>query len=202
MLKAIIFDVGGVLIRTHDWSGRQKWAARLGLAADEFEDFVFNGIADRQAQLGQMSSAEHWQGLARHFGLADGDIAQLRRDFFAGDLLDEGLVDYIKRLRRAGYRTGLLSNAPDNARRLLTEDYPIIDHFDGVIISAEVGVMKPAPQIYQLAAASVGVAAVEALFVDDMPANVAGARAIGMAALHFNDPALARTQLAELTGVA
>ena len=183
MLQAIIFDVGGVLIRTHDWAGRQKWAARLGLAAAEFEDFVFNGTSGRQAQLGLMTAATHWQGLARHFGL------------------DEALVDYIKRLRQAGYRTGLLSNAPDDARRLLTEDYPIIDYFDGVIISAEVGVMKPDPKIYQLAAASVGVTVEEALFVDDVMANVAGARAVGMAALHFRDPVLVQTQLAELTGV-
>lgn len=201
MLQAIIFDVGGVLIRTHDWAGRQKWAARLGLAAAEFEDFVFNGTSGRQAQLGLMTAATHWQGLARHFGLADGEIVQLRRDFFAGDVLDEALVDYIKRLRQAGYRTGLLSNAPDDARRLLTEDYPIIDYFDGVIISAEVGVMKPDPKIYQLAAASVGVTVEEALFVDDVMANVAGARAVGMAALHFRDPVLVQTQLAELTGV-
>lgn len=202
MLKAIIFDVGGVLIRTHAWGGRQKWAARVGLAADEFEDFVFNGPSGRQAQLGLMTAAAHWQGLARHFGLADGEIVELRHDFFAGDLLDEALVGYIQRLRRAGYRTGLLSNAPDDARRMLTEDYPIIDYFDDVIISAEVGLMKPASKIYQLAAERVGVAAEEALFVDDMPANIAGARAAGMAALQFSDPVLARAQLAELTGVA
>jgi HAD superfamily hydrolase (TIGR01509 family) len=85
---------------------------------------------------------------------------------------------------------------------LLSGDYPIIDNFDGIVISAEVGVMKPAPKIYRLAAESVGVEAAEALFVDDVMANVEGARAVGMEAVHFTNPELARQQLIEFTGVA
>ena len=121
--------------------------------------------------------------------------------FFSGDLLDESLVAYIKRLRQAGYRTGLLSNAPDEARQLLSKGYPIIDDFDGVVISAEVKVMKPDPEIYRLAADSVGVDVTEALFVDDVMENVEGARAVGMQALHFSDPDLVRQQLVETTGI-
>jgi epoxide hydrolase-like predicted phosphatase len=201
MLKAIIFDVGGVLIRTHNWAGREKWAARLGMDARDFEDFVFSGESGRKAQLGQISSVEHWAWLADHFGLDQTGIAELRRDFFSGDRLDESLVAYIRRLRRAGYRTGLLSNAGNEARHLLSGDYPIIDDFDGVVISAEVGVMKPDPKIYRLAAENVGVDVTEALFVDDVMENVEGARAVGMQAVHFTDPELARQQLSELTGV-
>lgn len=202
MLKAIIFDVGGVLIRTHSWAGREKWAAKLGLAPQEFENFVFNSESGRQAQLGQMSSEAHWRGLGRHFGLDEAGITELRRDFFSGDALDESLVAYIQQLRQAGYRTGLLSNASDEARRLLTEVYPIIDYFDGVIISAEVGLMKPDPQIYQLAAQSLGVKVEQALFVDDFWKNIEGAWSVGMQALHFDNPANVQKQLAKLTGVA
>ena len=202
MFKAIIFDIGGVLIRTHSWAGREKWAARLGMDARDFEDFVFSGESGRQAQLGHISSAERWDQLGKHFGLDGTGIAELRHDFFSGDLLDETLVAYIKRLRQAGFRTGLLSNAPDEARQLLIRDYPIIDHFDGVVISAEVGVMKPDPKIYRLAAESVGVDLTEALFVDDMMENVEGARAVGMEAVHFTDPELVRQQLREITEVA
>jgi len=201
MLKAVILDVGGVLIRTHSWVGREKWATKLGMDARDFEDFVFGGESGRQAQLGQITSAEHWGRLADHFGLDGSGITELRRDFFSGDLLDETLVAYIKRLRRAGYRTGLLSNAGNEARQLLSGDYPIIDEFDGVVISAEVGVMKPAPEIYRLAAESVDADVKEALFVDDVMENVEGARAVGMQALHFTDPDLVRQQLSEITAV-
>jgi epoxide hydrolase-like predicted phosphatase len=201
MLKAIIFDVGGVLIRTHSWAGREKWATRLGLDAREFENFIFSGESGRQAQLGQLTAASHWRQLANHFGLDEAGIIELRRDFFAGDRLDGTLVAYIKRLRQADYRTGLLSNAPDEARSLLTEDYPIIEYFDGVVISAEVGVMKPNSKIYHLAAESVGVEPAEALFIDDVSENVAGARSVGMQALHFTDSKVVQRQLVELTGV-
>jgi epoxide hydrolase-like predicted phosphatase len=125
----------------------------------------------------------------------------MRRDFFAGDTLNEPLVEHIKRLRLAGYRTGLLSNFTDSARRVWTEVYPFIDYFDGIVISAEVGLMKPDPKIYYLAAESVGVQVTEALFVDDFAENIEGARAVGMLALHFTDPDAAQQELAAITGV-
>lgn len=201
MLKAIIFDVGGVLIRTHNWDGRHKWAVRFGLETAEFERFVFNDESGRQAQLGQKTEKMHWQWLRDYFKLDEAGLAEMRRDFFAGDRLNEPWVEYIKRLRRAGYRTALLSNFGDNARRLWTEVYPFIEYFDGVIISAEVGLMKPDPKIYHLALESAGVKPEEALFIDDFIENIEGARAVGLSTIHFTDPDRAYQQLAALTGV-
>ncbi len=201
VLKAVIFDVGGVLIRTHSRAGREKWAAQLGLDSWEFEHLVFNGDSGRQAQLGRQTHAAHWRWLGERFGLSAGQLVQMEQDFFAGDKVNEPLLEYIKRLRQTGYRTGLLSNYTDAARRLWTEVYPFIQYFDGVVISAEVGVMKPHPRSYHLALESLGVVAAEALFVDDFAENIAGASAAGMQTLHFTDPALALRQLAEMTGV-
>jgi epoxide hydrolase-like predicted phosphatase len=201
MLKAIIFDVGGVLIRTQSRAGREKWATRFDMDSWEFENFVFNGESGRQAQLGQKTFEQHWHWLGRHFNLSKAELAEMRRDFFAGDVLNEPLVAYIKRLRQAGYRTGLLSNFADDARSLWQSKFPFIQYFDGVIISLEVGMLKPDPQIYHLAAKSVGVKPEEALFVDDFIENVEGARRAGMQAIHFSDPQVAQQQLAELTGV-
>jgi epoxide hydrolase-like predicted phosphatase len=188
IIKAVIFDVGGVLIRTQSRVGREKWAARLGMDSWEFENLVFNGESGRQAQVGQKTCTAHWQWLGEHFRLAEADLAEMRRDFFAGDFLNEPLLAQIKRLRQDGFRTGLLSNFADDARQLWTEVYPFIEYFDGVIISCEVGIMKPDPRIYRLAAESLGVRAEEALFIDDFIENVEGARRAGMRALHFTDP--------------
>ncbi len=202
MLKAVIFDVGGVLIRTHSRMGRETWAARLGMDSWDFENFVFRSESGRQAELGQKSTAAHWQWLGQHFGLNERDLAEMRHDFFAGDVLNAPLVAYIERLRKAGYRTGLLSNYTDNARRLWREVYPFIHLFDGVTISAEVGVAKPDPLIYRHAVEAVGVALNEALFIDDFSENIEGARQVGMAAIHYTDPAVAQQKLNEMTGVA
>jgi epoxide hydrolase-like predicted phosphatase len=201
MLKAVIFDVGGVLIRTQSRAGRERWASRLGLDPWEFENFVFSGESGRLAQLGQRSSAEHWQWLRTHFRLSEGDLGEMRRDFFAGDVLNEPLVAHIERLRQAGYRTGLLSNFMDEARQLWREVYPFINLFDGIVISCEIGLMKPEPQVYLLAAESVGVKPEEALFIDDFIENIEGAQRVGMQALHFQEPETLQQQLAELTGV-
>jgi HAD superfamily hydrolase (TIGR01509 family) len=201
MLKAVIFDVGGVLIRTSSRAGREKWADRLGMDAWEFETFVFSGESGRQAQLGQKTTAAHWRWPGDYFKLAETDLAELRRDFFAGDRLNEPLVAYIKRLRQAEYRTGLLSNFMDDARHVWTEVYPFIDQFDGIVISAEVGLVKPDPQIYQLAAESVGVDLTEALFIDDFSENIEAAKKLGMDTIHSTDPETAQHQLVELTGV-
>lgn len=201
MLKAVIFDVGGVLIRTHSRAGREKWATQLGLDAWEFENLVFNSESGRLAQLGGKTHLAHWRWLADYFGLTAAGVAEMEHDFFAGDKVNERLVEYIQRLRLTGYRTGLLSNYTDKARWLWTEVYPFIQYFDGVVVSAEVGVMKPDPRVYHLALESLGVAAPEALFVDDFAENIAGASAVGMQTLHFTDPVLALRQLAEMTGL-
>jgi epoxide hydrolase-like predicted phosphatase len=202
MVKAVIFDVGGVLIRTQNRLGREKWAAKLGMDSWDFENFVFRSDSGRQSELGQKSVAEHWQWLGQHFGLAESQLTEMRRDFFAGDVLNEPLVAHVRRLRRAGFPTGLLSNFGDNARRLWAETYPFITLFDGVIISSEVGIMKPDPQIYQLAADSVGTMPEDILFIDDFAENTAGASAVGMQTVHYQDPDIARQELTQLTGVA
>ena len=115
--------------------------------------------------------------------------------------MNESLVAYVQRLREAGYKTGILSNFADDARYLWREVYPFIQYFDGIIISSEVGMMKPDPQIYHLTAERLGVSLEEALFVDDFSENIRGAKKVGMQTLHFTDPEVARQKLVEITGV-
>ena len=203
MLKAVILDVGGVLIRTYSRAGREKWADKLGIADSwEFENFVFSGESGQQAQLGQKTFEAHWHWVGQHFDLSEAELDEMRRDFFVGDELNEPLVEHIKRIRKAGYKTGLLSNFADDARWVWTDKFPFIQYFDGIIISYEVGIMKPDPQIYRLALESVGVEPQEAVFVDDFAHNIEGAKRVGMQTIHFTDPILVQQQLAEMTGVA
>jgi putative hydrolase of the HAD superfamily len=200
-LKAVIFDLGDVLLRTVDDSRRTAWERRLGLAPGEVEHIVFGGENGWAVQLGQVTDAEHWRSLQDRLGLDDAGLARFREDFFAGDQLDHDLLAYIGRLRLR-YHIGLLSNASNGVRRLLTEKHGIIGCFDSVTISAEEGVMKPDPRIYRIALARAGAAPAEAIFVDDSLRNVEGARAIGMTALHYTDPPACRQRLVALTGVA
>jgi len=200
-LKAVIFDFGGVLVRTHDQSLRASWERRLGLAPGGASAIVFEGERGRAAQHGWITDADHWRWIGQQLAVDDATLAQFRADFFRYDILDLALIAYIDRLRAAGYHLGLLSNASDDARRIFTEVYPVLPHFDSVTISAEEGVMKPDPRIFRVALARAGVQPHEAVFVDDVAENVEGARAVGMSGVHFRDSVTGISELAALTGV-
>lgn len=198
-LKAVIFDSGGVLVRTRSQGLRAAWEQRLGLRPGEASELVFGGESGRAAQHGWISDTEHWAYIQERLGLDDATLAQFRREFFAQDGIDTDLLAYVDRLR-TGYRVGLLSNATTDARRFFKES-GIAGHFDAITVSGEEGVMKPDERIYRIALARLDVQPSEAIFVDDFSENIAAARALGMAGIHFADPQRARRELMILTGV-
>ncbi len=196
MIKGVIFDVGGVLIRTHDQSGRRKWEARLGLEPGGAAQLVFDSEQGRKAQLGRASLRDVWIWIGDHLGLSPGELADFERDFWAGDRLDVDLCDTIRELR-AGYRTGMLSNTWARDGRAMAENLGMADCFDVFVTSAEVGIMKPDPRIYSITLERLSLSASEAIFVDDFVQNVEAARRQGMQAIHFLDPVQLRRQLEE-----
>ena len=196
-IRAVLFDFGGVIVRTNDRTPRERLAARLGIAYDQLSSLVFDSESALQATLGKITTQEHWEALRNELGLSQDDHANLPLDFWGGDVLDQELVDYIRALR-PDYKTSLISNAWDDLRQVLEYTWKIADVFDEIIISAEVGVAKPDPRIYQIALERLAVAPQQAVFVDDFPANIAGARAVGMHALHFKNSLQARKELDRL----
>ena len=181
-IRAVIFDIGGVLLRTLDQSERQRWETRLGLPAGGAEATVLNSDMGHRAQRGEIDDEALWAWVGEHLALGD-DLSAFRRDFWSGDRVDAHLVDLIRRLR-PGYQTAVISNAGHGLRDTLSR-YGLLDLFDVVVGSAYEGLMKPHPAIYRRALALLGRAAEETLFIDDAPANVAGALAVGMNAIRF-----------------
>ncbi len=201
MLKVVIFDFGGVLVRTVSGEPRSRWEQELHLAPGQAADIVFGVETDYDCQLGQVSDAEHWQWVGRRLGLNEARLACFRREFFAADELDANLMAYIERLR-AHYHVGLLSNAADSLRRVLSEVLAITPCFDSITISAEEGVMKPDARIFELALGRAGACPQEALFVDDNLANVEAAARLGMRTIHIRDAGTTYAGLVAATGVA
>jgi putative hydrolase of the HAD superfamily len=110
--------------------------------------------------------------------------------FWSADVINQELVVLIHKLR-PNYKVGLLSNAWGDLRQVLDTRIPIGHLFDDLVISAEVGLGKPDPRIYHLAVERLGVQPNEAVFVDDVLANVEAASAIGLNAIHYqNNPQL------------
>lgn len=185
MIQAVIFDVGGVLIRTTDYSSRREWEKELGLKEWEAEEIVFGSEMGTLAQCGGISDAELWTWVGERLDLAPARLRAFRQGFWAGDVLDTTLIDFIRRLRPR-YQKAIISNATDNLRIALSEKYPIADAFDLIVCSAEEKVMKPDPSIYQLTLNRLGRRPEEAVFIDDSARNIMAARELGMHAIHFN----------------
>ncbi len=184
--QAVFWDLGGVIIRTEDRTRRAAWEARLGLPPRELDQIVFAGELGRKAAVGEAGTEDVWNWVGQRLGLDPQQREELRRDFWSGEDLDLELVEFIRRLRPT-YRTGLISNAWLEIRGQIENEWRIGDAFDGLIISAEVGLAKPDPRIYQLALEQLGVAANDSVFVDDFPENLEAAAALGMHTVHFKD---------------
>jgi epoxide hydrolase-like predicted phosphatase len=184
MIKAFIFDFGGVLVRTEDYGPRHAWDERLGLPAGSVERAVHHSDIWIQAQLGRITPRAYWHGVAELLYMRQDDVAELRRDYFSGDRLNYRLVALIRDLREKGYQTALLSNETVQLEARLRE-HGIYDLFDAILISAQMGMMKPDPTVYRVALQTLGVASHEAVFIDDSLVNVRGAQPLGIHTILF-----------------
>lgn len=182
--KAVIFDWGGVLVRTEDYASRHAWDARLGVQRGHVESVVHGIEAWRHAQRGEITVDAYWQAVGRELDLDEHALAELRASFYSGDRLNVELVELMNDLRARGVLVGLLSNnIPELASEMVERE--VHDLFDARVISAEIGVMKPDARPYELILEKLGVQPADALFVDDFAENVEAARAVGMAAVHY-----------------
>ena len=183
-IHAVIFDMGGVILRTEDQAGRRRWETRLGLKEGELSRVVFESDASARATIGQCTEAEVWKHVAAKFNLTDEQRAELQRDFWLGDHIDAELTQFVRGLRPR-YKTAILSNAWLGAREAIANKFGLRDGVDAIVISAEEGVAKPDARIYRIAAKRLAVSPADTIFVDDMPANVQAAQALGMRGVQF-----------------
>ncbi len=187
-IRAVFFDLGGVLLRTEYQAPRQLLAEQFGMDYEDIEKIVFgggpNGSAAR-ATVGQITEDEHWQAVMKMLKLPASEAKRVEAEFFGGDILDRTLIQFIRSLRPK-IKTGLISNAWSGLRDYIVRE-KFDDAFDYLIISAEVGVAKPEAEIFQIALKQLGVSPNEAVFVDDVLENVEACRKIGMNGIQFKD---------------
>jgi HAD superfamily hydrolase (TIGR01549 family) len=149
-IQAILFDYGSVLVQMVDEAPRQQLADRYGIPLARIYHLVFDTEGSVQAALGEITIQHHWRAIHEILHIPPGERDEFIRQFWAADGLNQELVDYLPTLRER-YALGLLSNANDDLRQALIERWQIDGLFDDMIISAEVGLLKPDRRIYQLA---------------------------------------------------
>ncbi len=182
----MIFDLGGVLVRTEFPEVREQLERRLGLPPGTVGHAIWGTEDWELAQLGRISYEEYWTRVGAALGFSSTEeIAQFRREYFSGDRVDQELVSLIGELR-AHYRIGLLSNAPDKLDTWLDQEWGIKDLFDAIVYSAKAGMAKPDPRMFHLILQQLDVTPSEALFIDDYSRNIEAAQALGMHAIRFS----------------
>lgn len=197
MLRAVLFDVGGVLEITPPTGWTQRWERVLGLEPGE----LWRRTEDlgRAGSVGTASEEEYARAVQARLGLSDADLER-----FLADLWEEYLGSPNTELIawfggcRPRFRTGIVSNSFVGAREREQERYGFADLTDTIVYSHEFGVGKPDPAIYLEACRRLDVRPEEAVFVDDVEVAVEGARAVGMHGVHHRDNARTLAELAAL----
>jgi len=210
-LRGIITDWGGVLT-TPILTTVQAWIEADGIDWDSYRTVMRLWVSQAYGvdagpnpihalERGECSGAEFEQILAARLLRVDGEtvVAEgLLRRMFAASVPVPGMYDTIRTLRAAGFSTALLSNSWG------CDEYPRADFpglFDTVVLSGEVGMRKPEKEIFFHAAATLGLAPAECVFIDDMEANVAAAQACGMTGVLHTETATTARALQDLLGV-
>ena len=195
--QAVIFDFGGVLVRMVDDRPRLKLAEQLGVPLSRLDDLVYFSDSAKKASKGEINVGQHWEAVGEVLGIQLEDMPGFLEQYWSADDVNWKLLGFIKSLHPS-YKVGLLSNAWDDLRQTMHERWNMDVLFDDLVISAEVGMVKPDPRIFHFALERLGVQPKEAVFIDDTLVNVETARRQGLEAIQFLDT---EQTLADLQGV-
>ena len=197
VIRAVVFDIGGVLEITPDLGVGRRWEARLGLPPGEMNERM--GDVWRGGGLGTITLDEVHQAIKDRLGLDDQQLADymacLWREYLG--TANAELIEYARRLRRR-YRTGIVSNSFVGAREREQAAYGFEDLVDEIVYSHEAGISKLDPRIYALICERLSVLPGEMVFLDDVEQCVAGARDAGIHAIHYQDNAQAIAEIEKL----
>jgi epoxide hydrolase-like predicted phosphatase len=196
---ALVVDFGGVLT-TSIWPAFAAFCEGEGLAPDTVRE-LFRGDSEAIALLRGLETGGLADGdFERRFGelLGVADHEGLITRMFAGLEPEPTMLGAVAAARAAGVRTGLISNSWGLG---IYDRLDSTELFDVAVISGEVGLHKPQPEIYLLACERLGVEPTSAVFVDDLRENCAGAEAVGMTAVLHRSAAETIAELERLLGV-
>ena len=191
VIRAVVFDIGGVLEITPDLGVDRRWETRLGWPAGD----INRRMRDvwRGGMIGTITLEDVHEALRNRLGLDDQKfMADLWREYLG--TANTELIEYARRLRPR-YRTGIVSNSFVGAREREQAAYGFEDLVEEIVYSHEAGFSKPDPRIYALICTRLNVPPGEMVFLDDIEACVAGARDAGIQAVRYQDNAQAIAEI-------
>lgn len=198
-VRNVIFDLGGVVF---DWNpdhivSRVQPQPELRAVLKE----ALFGHADwRMFDRGTLTEPELIQRLQLRLGPAQPEV-ELILDAVRNSLVEKPeTLELLRSLQGQGTPLYCLSNMPASIYAHLRQRHSFWDVFNGIVISGEVKMMKPEPEVFLHLLATFGLRAEESVFIDDLPANIASARQVGLHAICFEDAAQCRRELHQILG--
>jgi putative hydrolase of the HAD superfamily len=198
-MKGLLLDWGGVLT-SNVFDSFRDFCVAEGLAPDAVKRLFREEPRARELVRGLETEALSEDEFGERFGelLELEDRTRLIERMFGGVRPDERMLAAVRTVRASGFRTGLISNSMGGA----SYDRAIFPElFDGVVISGDVGMHKPQPEIFLLGAERAGVAPDQCVFVDDLRENCDGAEAVGMTVVLHRGADTTLPELERLLGV-
>jgi putative hydrolase of the HAD superfamily len=185
MLRALILDYGEVLSLPQDQHVAEEMAAVAGVTRERFEQVYWRHR--RAYDLGRRAT-DYWRDTLHDLGVTNDAVIPtlIDLDVRSWTRYREPMWTVARDVRTAGLKTAILSNGVPEVMDRVRADRPLPELFDAVVVSYELGHAKPEREIYDATLAKLGVAAGDAVFVDDRAENIAAANALGLRTFHFD----------------
>lgn len=187
-IDALILDFGEVLVRPQSQSAVERMSRLARLEVDEFRERYWRHRPDYDSAT--ISDIDYWRRVLDGVGIPHGELSEVIDGLEEADALS--WTDYREEIWRMAWefkrtrgQTAFLSNGIPGVMAKVRTDKNLADYFDVVVVSYEVGSIKPDRRIYEICLDRLGVQAKDALFVDDRVANIEGAERVGLQTLHF-----------------
>jgi HAD superfamily hydrolase (TIGR01509 family) len=196
MIQACLFDMGNVLVFFSHVLMCEQIARVCGSSIDNVRSVLFDSKWQHAIESGEISEAEFHRRMEQHLGrqIDAAALLQAACDIFTPN---QEIIPVLKSLKQQGQRLVLLSNTCLSHLEFVRRQSNILQDFDALVLSYEVGSMKPAPAIYQAAIAKAGCDAGHCFYTDDIEENISAGRAHGLQAELYTTVTELRSQLQE-----
>jgi putative hydrolase of the HAD superfamily len=204
MFEAVVFDYGRVISLDPVEESQEEMARLAGVPSGIFEKIRMKYRDDYDR--GSMRGRDYYRKIMREAGAPAADARDFdaladriaRIDVHSWAVINNETEELMREIKGAGYRLGILSNMPHDFLELERDVFRVFDLCDPCIFSCRCGFLKPEREIYQVLVDALGCAPDRVVFFDDVPANVEGARGLGITAYLWQGAGTARENLKNL----
>ena len=196
MIKAFIFDLGKVIVPYDHDRGLRLLERRCGFSTDDLRRKIYASEEFNLYQVGKISSGEFYERLKTILDLKmdfEEFVRAWNHTFTLTPIIEESFVENLSKK----FRLLILSDTNELHFKFILENFPVMRHYGDIVLSYEVGFLKPSEEIFRVAVERANCSAEECVFTDDLPVNVEAARRLGINAIQFVSPEQFQKDLAE-----